>query len=106
MTTLIVSPGVRLAVARSGDGRAELLGQLDVGYGATWYDNTSGSAQSTEGHLRLQLGPALRYWIHPSFAVGGTAGLRYDRLSDNTDGMDHALETTTLFTSLQMTGVF
>lgn len=111
-TTVLVIPGVRFVLARTADAKTELLGQVDVGYGVTIRRAAvSGMDPPNVGRLRGQAGPSLRHWITPSFAIGATAGIRYDRsslTSDNGGGMtsDSSFAITSLFSSLHMTGVF
>ena len=110
-TTLVILPGVRVTVLRSGDRRTELLAQLDVGVGATWF-STSGSTGNPDpesiSRARAQIGPALRYWVGRSFAVGGTGGLRYDRASRPSGDFQASslVATTGIYGSLQLLGVF
>lgn len=112
ITSLLVLPGVRFTVARSADEKTELLGVADAGYGLGIRRGGGGTDNPPNiGRIRAQAGLGLRHWITPSFAIGGTAGLRFDRqsvTSDNGGGLEstQSLTTTSLFTSLQMTGVF
>jgi len=114
ITTVLVMPGIRFRLVRSSDRRTELLGQLDAGVGATFMSTTPsmGSDPPSTHRLRLQGGPAIRHWIGRSFAVGGTAGIRYDRQSRTTDNgsgsftSEMTLSNTGIFGSLQITAVF
>ena len=105
---ILVMPGLRFVMARSRDQRTELLGRLDIGYGRNWFSSDSTSDIPSTGHLRGQAAPGIRHWITPSFGVGGTAGLRYERF-DREDSMgtsSRALSVTALFSSLELVGVF
>ena len=111
VTTFLVAPGVRLPLARAADGRTELLLSGDLGLGQTsMSDDDDGDEPDPVFRLRVQAAPALRYWVTPSFAVGATTGVRYDRqsISNEEAGVESsaAIATTSLFTSLQLTGVF
>lgn len=108
LTSLLISPGVRAVLARSSDERTELFGQVDIGYGAQWSSTsepTTSDAPSTR-HLRGQIAPGVRYWISPNFAVGGSAGLRYERFSRSADMTSQSTSATSIFSSLQLTGAF
>ena len=111
-TSFLISPGARATLVRSADGRTELLGSVDLGLGRTSRSTNDPDSEDPEPvtRLRLQAGPGVRYWVSPSFAVGATGGLRYDRLSvevdDGVDTSSASLATTSLFTSFQLTGVF
>lgn len=111
-TTVLVIPGVRFVLARTADQKTEILGQVDAGYGVSIRRAGAGGTDPDNiNRLRVQAGPSLRHWITPSFAIGGTVGLRYDRASVSSDqgmGMtsEQILAITALFGSLNMTGVF
>lgn len=73
-------PGVRVALLRSSDERVELFGQLDLSLGHDF------GAPSGNELIGINLGPGVRYWVHPQFAfsaVGGWNGnwYLYDRPS-------------------------
>jgi hypothetical protein len=107
VTTFLVSPGVRVPIARAADGRTELLLSGDIGLGQTSLsDDDEGDEPEPVFRLRVQAAPALRYWVTPSFAVGATTGIRYDRQSISDDDSSASFATTSLFSSLQLTGVF
>ena len=64
-TSVQVAPELQVALAQSGDHRAQLLGVLRLGLG------------STGGFLRMaaMLGPGVRYWLHRHIAVHSLVGL-------------------------------
>jgi hypothetical protein len=76
---VVANPGVRVTLVRSADLRLELFGQLDLGVGYTYGDTGPGQAQAfglppgtsfyDQVHFIPALGPGLRYWLHPHFAV-------------------------------------
>jgi hypothetical protein len=111
-TSFIVLPGVRFVLARSADEKNELLGLADVGYGLIINSRTTSQTDPPNiTRIRAQAGLGMRHWITPSFAIGGTAGLRFDRQSvtdpnGSSGPVDQSLSLTSLFTSLQLTGVF
>lgn len=108
-TTHLISPGVRVALGRSADGRAEVFAQLDLGFGETLIEyNDQQSADALYERFRLQIGPGLRYWISESFALGAAALLRHDRVRHERNFSTTVEETssTDLATSLTVTGVF
>lgn len=110
-TSILAMPGIRFVLARTGDARTELLGQVDVGYGVTIRSGANGADFPNQNRARAQVGPSLRHWVTPSFAIGGTAGIRYEVSKVTIDfGSGRTSESSTsisgLFASLQMTGVF
>ena len=110
-TSFLILPGVRLPLAHSTDGRTELLGRVDAGYGQQSSSNnqSSGDAPAIQ-HIRLQAAPALRFWVSRSFAVGAAVGVRYDWLNQDTsvNGMQsgNGASTLALFSSFYLVGVF
>jgi len=100
---LTIMPGFRAAILRSGDERVEFFGQVDFGYG---HDFRSGPTAG-EDHNRVvyQIGPGIRLWFHPNFAVGALVGLRGE--FDIQQGEDGAtIGWTSVFARLTLTGVF
>ena len=78
--TLALAPGLRASVFQSEDGKLELYGQIDFGLGHDFgtlgpgWDATLGLPPGyTFNNSNLQafgqIGPGLRYWVHPRFAV-------------------------------------
>lgn len=67
-----LTPGVRVTALRSQDRRAELFGQLDLGWTTVSFDSTSSGSSSSgttkNNGLTLQLGPGVRYWFHPNLS--------------------------------------
>jgi hypothetical protein len=109
-TSILFTPGVSVAIVRSADKRVELFGQFDMGFGTTVGD----SVMTGESVFRLtyDVGPGLRYWIHPQFAFGALAGVAGAFAWDTQSGMAGAPSTTTssgltsIFAQLQVMGVF
>lgn len=108
-TQLTVSAGLRYALAQSADEKVEVLGVVNLGIGHVFTESSSSSG-SSGGNYRIlfEAGPALRYWVHPQFAVGATTGLRSDQyFSDNGSGSSsNSVGVTSLFTGLTLLGVF
>jgi opacity protein-like surface antigen len=100
-SVLSIMPGVRVAILRSADERVELFGQLDFGFGHVFMDNNG------EDHNRFvyQLGPGLRLWFHPNFAVGALVGLRGEfDIEEGNNGTTTGV--TSIFARVTFTGVF
>jgi hypothetical protein len=106
MTQILFLPGVRYAFAGSADGRVELFGQLDLGLGKSFQADSNDTDFVEPTRLVYQLGPGLRYWVHPQFALGATAILRGERQSFSEDTFSVSLMTTSIITNFQLTGVF
>jgi hypothetical protein len=113
-TSFVVAPGVRVAILRSRDQRVEFFGQFDIGFGTTV---TGGSVMQTppgsstsQFHLSYDVGPGLRYWVHPQFAVGAVTGVRgdfeFDSVSSQGVTQSQSSGLTSIFAALQLTGVF
>lgn len=75
VTNLLVLPGVRATILRSSDQRADLFGQLDLGWGRAFNDRSTvppnpqpNNTTSDNNLFVYQVGLGLRYWMHPSFA--------------------------------------
>jgi hypothetical protein len=68
--SMLFSPEVQIAMARSGDGRVEMLGVIRAG---------AGTVITGQGTPPLVLGyevaPGVRYWAHPQFAASVLAGV-------------------------------
>jgi hypothetical protein len=93
----VFMPGLRVAILRSADERVELYGQADVGFGHYWVSDQDGAHV-----VQFQIGPGVRLWFHPNFAVAALFGLRgehyiYDDVSYGLTG---------LFAAVAFTGVF
>jgi hypothetical protein len=109
-TSIAFVPGLSVAIVRSADKRVELFGEFDMGFGTTVGD----SVATGESIFRFSydVGPGIRYWVHPQFAFGALAGLNgaftWDTRSAN-NGMPSTTSSsglTSIFAQLQFTGVF
>lgn len=105
-TSVLFAPGIRFGLAQSSDEQVEAFGEIDVGIGHVFV-NQSGSGNSNTGNYRLgyQAGPGLRFWIHPQFGIGGGVGLRGDHYFF-TSGSGSSVGVTSIYTSLHVLGAF
>ena len=109
-TSILFSPGVSVAIVRSSDKRVELFGQFDLGFGTTVGDAIA--TGESVFRLNYDLGPGVRYWVHPQFAFGALAGLNGSFLWDTRAAMNGMPSTTSstgltsIFAQLQFMGVF
>lgn len=108
-TSVLFSPGLSVAIVRSADRRVELFAQLDMGFGTTVTDPAI--PNTSFFHFAYDVGPGLRYWPHPQFAVGALAGLggqfEFDSTSvPNGPAVKTSTGLTSVFAQLQLTGVF
>ena len=109
-TSIAFVPGLSVAIVRSADKRVELFGEFDMGFGTTVGD----SVTNGESIFRLSydVGPGLRYWVHPQFAFGALAGVNGAFAWDTRSAMGGMPSTTTssgvtsIFAQLQFMGVF
>jgi len=71
-TLVEIVPGLQVALARSADARVELFGGLDLGFGHVFVGGGSETANFT---FRFAVGPGIRYWVHPQFAIAALTAL-------------------------------
>ena len=80
LVEVMLVPGVRVPLWHAPDGRFELGGELDFGFGRTFGVSGPGAdtqlglptgTQVTTENFRafVALGPVVRYWVHPRLAV-------------------------------------
>jgi hypothetical protein len=108
VTTYYVLPGIRVTVGRSSDGRTELLGLAELGFGETAFDyDDMFTSDFSQGRFRFELGAGLRHWLGSSFAIGAATTLRHERVrrDDNSGALEEA-RSTDVVTSLTLSGVF
>lgn len=106
-TSIMFTPGLSVAILRSADKRVELFGQFDMGFGTTVGDGVA----NNESIFRLSydVGPGLRYWVHPQFAFGALAGVNGAFVWDtrgNNPSTTSSSGLTSIFAQLQFMGVF
>jgi len=110
-------PGVRVAIVRSKDQRVELFGEFDLGLGTTVHEQSPTPANQpsrTNFNLSYQIGPGIRFWAHPQFAIGALVGVRGDyayekdssTILGTTTTTSTSSTTTGIFAALQLLGVF
>ena len=81
---LAVGPWMRAGMGRALDGRVELAGAMDVQYARQSTTVRTSAAQSqdaTANGVIFRVGPAIRYWVTPSIAIGYTTQLSVTFLS-------------------------
>jgi hypothetical protein len=71
-TLVEIVPGIQVALARSADARVELYGGLDLGFGHVFVE---GGTEPSNFAFRFAVGPGVRYWVHPQFAIAALTGL-------------------------------
>ena len=109
-TSILFSPGLSVAIVRSADKRVELFGQFDMGFGTTVGDAIA--TGESVFRFNYDVGPGLRYWVHPQFAFGAFAGVNGSFMWDTraaTMGMPSTTSSsglTSIFAQLQFMGVF
>jgi hypothetical protein len=104
-TTLLIGPAVRVTLATSETGATELLGIGDVAYRG--FDLSSSATMGTQdlGHvLVMHVGPSLRHWIGPHFALSATAAARIDEFAPG--GTSDSSFAVQLGYSIDVLGVF
>jgi hypothetical protein len=101
-SSFLFVPGLRVTILTSADHRVELFGQADIAIGHAFTDQNAGNFL-----IRYQVGPGLRLWFHPQFALGAVFGLRGDFADiDDGNGVSHSRGITSLFTQFQVLAVF
>jgi len=112
-TSILFSPGVRVALLRSRDQKVELFGEVDLCLGHTFLSPSPDNGTDTSNfHLTYTLGPGLRYWVHPQLALSALAALNGQFEFDSTHVSGSTITTTTstgltnIVAALQVTGIF
>lgn len=110
-TAFSFAPGLSVAILRSADKRVELFGQFDMGFGTTVGD----AVANGESIFRFDydVGPGVRYWVHPQFAFAAFTGVdgafEWDSHAANGPGNPSTTTSsglTSIFAQLQFMGVF
>ncbi|MDJ0764974.1 MAG: hypothetical protein QNJ97_18475 [Myxococcota bacterium] len=103
-TIFLIAPGFRVAVFRSNDEKLDLTLQLDLGFGAHVMRNSSDRDDVDRSfNFTYAVGPGLRYWIHPQFAIGAVGLLSGDVQGIEDDRKIHLMSISSV---AQVTGVF
>jgi hypothetical protein len=113
-TAILFTPGVRFALLRSADHRVELFGQFDIGFGTSFNSQSPppmGTQPDTSNfRITYDVGPGLRFWAAPQFALGAFVGLNGDFTTSSTTVPGTTTTQTTGLTgiaaALQALGVF
>lgn len=115
-TVFFLTPGIRVAIVRSHDQRVDLFGQFDLGLGTSINEQSPApmGPQPDVVNFRLyyNIGPGVRFWAHPQFAIGAVAGVHGDfAYTKTTDpgsnvSVSQSSTVTAIFASLQLMGVF
>jgi hypothetical protein len=112
-TSFLFVPGVQVAIVRSADKRVELYGEFDLGLGTSIH--TEDPAPTNEPDrtvflLNYRLGPGVRFWLHPQFAINmlvGVAGdFSFETVSMGNSSVRSSAGVTSIFTNLGAMGVF
>lgn len=82
-TSFLVVPGLQVALVRSRDQRAELIGVMRFGAGATIPSNSNVTGSKPDTLLFYEIAPGARYWMHTQFAMQFTAGFAGQLLLSN-----------------------
>jgi hypothetical protein len=104
-STIAIGPVVRVTLAQSETGATELLAAADLSY-RTFSMSTSGSESSNtpEGYtLTTHIGPSIRHWLSPNFAVAATTAVRMDDFAPPSGSSSFLIA---LATSIDLLGVF
>lgn len=117
-TALFFAPGVRVSILRSADQRVDFFGQFDLGLGGVVNEQRpapmGNQPDVTRFRLYYNVGPGVRFWAHPQFAVGAVTGVHGDfALTKTTTSVGNSSTTvtqtstvTSIFAALQLLGVF
>ena len=99
-TSFLIKPGLRIALYRATESKIEIFGQFDFGLGAISFKNDSESSNDSVTLFAYDIGPGIRYWVHPQLYVGASAGLAGEA-SDGTE-----TNVLGIFAQGQFTGIF
>lgn len=106
-TAFQVVPGLQVALVRSRDQRAELIGVLRFGAGATMPSTSGGSsALKPDTLLFYEIAPGARYWMHTQFAFQVTAGYAGQWLITNNSTSGELIGAHGVSASLGAVGIF
>ena len=111
-TSILFAPGIRVAILRSAENRVEMFGQFDLGLGTTVHEESPSGNQPDRSVflLNYHLGPGIRFWAHPQFAIGALTGIEGDFtfISEKVGTVTTRTSSgvTSFFAALQLTGVF
>jgi hypothetical protein len=105
VSTILIGPAIRVALARSESGATELVASGDIGYRVFNASSSQGMPAPDLGNIVSgHIGPGVRYWLADGFAISATASLHVDRFSPGGGGSSTYL--VALGTALELLGVF
>ena len=118
-TSFLFTPGLQVAALRAASGRLELLGSVQFGFGRAVTTRTDDPVlppnvmpeyQTTNFHLKYQIGPGLRFFFIPQFAISLLSGIEGDHFfasQDTPSGLRaDQLNNVSVFGKLGLLGVF
>lgn len=118
-TSFLISPGLQVAALRAASGRLELLGAVQFGFGRAVTSrvddpvlppSVSPSYPSTNFHLNYQIGPGLRFFFIPQFALQLLSGIEGDHFFASQDAPSglraDQINSVSIFGKLGLLGVF
>jgi len=118
-TSFLISPGAQIAALRAAAGRLELYGSVQFGLGRSFFSRKNNpelpgdvlaTYDNSNFHLNYQIGPGLRFYFIPQFALQLTTGLQGDHYfaSQDTPTGRRAdnLSNVSFFGNLGLLGVF
>ena len=118
-TSFLISPIVQVGLLRAASGRLELFGSAQFGLGRAVLSRQNDPAlpsdvlatfDNSNFHLNYQVGPGLRFYFIPQFALQLTSGVAGDHFfasQDNPSGRrTDSLSSVSVFGNLGLLGVF
>jgi len=118
-TSFLISPTVQVGILRAAAGRLELYGSAQFGLGRAFLSRSNdptlpsdvlATYDNKNFHLNYEVGPGLRFYFIPQFALQLTSGVAGDHFfasQDNPSGRrTDSLSSVSLFGNLGLLGVF
>lgn len=118
-TSFLISPGLQVAALRAASGRLELIGAVQFGFGKAVTSRSDNPTLPTpvvaqyptdNFHLKYQIGPGLRFFFIPQFALTLLSGIEGDHFFATQDAPSGLradnLATVSVFGKLGLLGVF
>lgn len=118
-TSFLISPGLQVAALRAASGRLELIGAVQFGFGRAVTSRTDNPTlpstvltqyPTDNFHLKYQIGPGLRFFFIPQFALTLISGIEGDHFFATQDAPSGLradnLATVSVFGKLGLLGVF
>ena len=115
--TMFLIPSLRTTLLSSQDKKVELFAMVDFGVGISQIDIetdmsedyfSSDEMPTDINHILYQIGPGVRYWVHPQFSLGVHGGLKGDWVRITREGVryEESLHRMGIFTSFNALAVF